>query len=219
MYFATCTAPTGYKCTDCSKTFLLTSAKYPYFYVKSIVADPCEGVVCNPECVGVDRYAMVCKDGVCVRGALMEANSSKCGYVPKPECTEGDKKPDKICVGGEWEDAICAEGTYTADRKKICRGGVWEDVSAEEPEVPPAPECTEGDKKPGYVCSGGKWVPVGIPPDVAPEYLTAAEATERFRIGLPCYIKCVLPILDMLPGIPYTPGAWVPPFCAITTEP
>jgi hypothetical protein len=65
------------------------------------VPDPCAGVVCNPECVGVDRYAMVCKDGVCVRGALMEANRVECGYV-KPECAEGDKKAGHVCSGGKW---------------------------------------------------------------------------------------------------------------------
>jgi len=108
---------------------------------------------------------------------------------PKPECREGDKKPDKICVGGKWEDALCTEGTYTADRKRICRGGAWVPVT-EEPEVP-------GVRK----------------------YLTVEEANERVRMGLPCYIKCVLPILDLLPGMPYTPGAWVLPFCAITGEP
>jgi hypothetical protein len=63
--------------------------------------DPCEVVVCEDECVGVDRYAMVCKDGVCVRGELVEANSVECGYV-KPECAEGDKKTGHICRGGKW---------------------------------------------------------------------------------------------------------------------
>jgi hypothetical protein len=63
--------------------------------------DPCKGVVCEPECVGTDRYARVCKDGKCVRGALVEANSTECGYV-KPKCTEGDKRPGEICRGGDW---------------------------------------------------------------------------------------------------------------------
>ena len=111
-------------------------------------------------------------------------------YVPKPECTDGDKKTGKICVNGFWEDARCTEGAYTADRKMVCRNGVW--VQAEE----------ENGVEPGES-----------------KYLTFAEADERIRMGLPCYIKCVLPILDLLPGIPYTPGAWVPPLCAITREP
>jgi hypothetical protein len=88
-------------------------------------------------------------------------------------------------------------------------------------EVPtePGEGCVEGaytaDRK--MVCSGGVWVPVGEEPGVR-KYLTVEEANERVRMGLPCYIKCMLPILDMLPGFPYTPGAWVPPFCAITKD-
>ena len=111
---------------------------------------------------------------------------------PKPECTDGDKKPGKVCVNGHWEDALCTEGTYTADRKKICRGGAW--VSVGEEPVEPGP------------------------PTVA-KYLTVEEANERIRTGQKCFIKCVLPILDLLPGITYAPGAWVPPLCAITAEP
>jgi len=70
------------------------------------------------------------------------------------------------------------------------------------------------------VCIGGVWTAAGEGPE--PEvrkYLTVGEANERVRRGLPCYIKCMLPIIDLLPGITYTPGAWVPLFCAITGEP
>ena len=49
--------------------------------------------------------------------------------------------------------------------------------------------------------------------------ITPHQAEERYQAALPCYIKCVLPLLDLLPGIPYTPGVWVPPFCVITTKP
>ena len=79
------------------------------------------------------------------------------------------------------------EGAYTADRKAICRNGVWDAVG------------------------GGN----GVEPGDS-KYLTFAEANERVRRGLPCYIKCTLPILDLLPGLVYSPGAWVPPFCAIS---
>ena len=66
------------------------------------IDDPCEGVVCDPECVGVDLYETVCEDGECVRGALKEANNiTTCGYV-KPMCDEGDKRPGEICRGGDW---------------------------------------------------------------------------------------------------------------------
>ncbi len=146
-YYARCSAPTGYECTDCYESFYLDSAEFINFYMKAA-----------------------------------EEEEPK----PKPECKEGDKKPDKICVNGKWEDALCMEGTYTADRRMVCRGGVW--------------------------------TPVGEEPEVR-KYITVEEANERVRMGLPCYIKCVLPILDLLPGLPYTPGAWVPPLCAITEEP
>ena len=78
----------------------VVSGKYFYDIVEP-PSDPCKGVVCNPVCVGVDLYATVCKDGKCVRGALMEANSTTCGYV-KPECTESEKKPGYICSEGKW---------------------------------------------------------------------------------------------------------------------
>jgi hypothetical protein len=110
-------------------------------------ADPCADVVCEPECVGTDRYATVCKDGTCIRGGLVEANSAKCGYVK--------------------------------------------------------PECTDGDKKPGHVCSGGKWVPY-TPPDVPEEGQL--------------YVKFGFPYLDLLPGIPYEPWMWIPPGFKITEE-
>jgi len=70
---------------------------------------------------------------------------------------------------------------------------------------------------------GGEYTPPpgGEPfiPGEGVEEITTQAAEERYESGLPCYIKCVLPILNMLPGIPYTPGAWVPPFCVIATKP
>jgi len=106
--------------------------------------DPCTGVVCESECVGVDLYEMVCKEGACVRGALMEANSVECGYVK--------------------------------------------------------PECAEGDKKPGNICSGGKWVPY---------------TPEMGRL----YVKFAIPWLDLLPGIPYEPWMIIPPGFKVVEEP
>jgi hypothetical protein len=105
--------------------------------------DPCEGVVCEAECEGVDRYATVCKNGVCVRGGLVEADSTECGYVA-PVCTEGAKRGKMTC----WDGAVIYG--------EVCRGNKW--VTSGE-FCPPKPECAEGDKKPGYICSGGKWVP------------------------------------------------------------
>ena len=70
-------------------------------------------------------------------------------------------------------------------------------ITLEEPMVEPKPVCTEGDKKPGHVCKDGEWQAVEVPePEPEPE----PEVEEK-----PCYIKCTLPILDMLPGIPCHP--------------
>ena len=147
-------------------------------------------------------------------------------------------------VAAPPEPGCVTEGAYTVDRTMVCRGGKWVPVS-----TPPAPECKEGDKKAGYVCSGGKWVPVSTPPAPGPEvppapgpevppapgpevpvpevpvpgapakYLTPDEALLRIRAGEKCYIKCTLPLLNMLPGIPYTQGIPVLPGFAITIEP
>jgi len=101
----------------------------------------------------------------------------------------------------------CTEGTYSADRAMVCRGGKWVPVS-----TPPAP----GPEVPGP--APGPEVP-GPSPGVPAMYLTPEQAASRSAMGLPCYVKCTLPVLNMLPGIPYTPGAWIPPFCAITEKP
>lgn len=46
--------------------------------------------------------------------------------------------------------------------------------------------------------------------------LTTKGAAELIKEGKPCYIKSMLPIISMFPGLPYTPGMWVPPACVIT---
>ena len=164
----------------------------------------------------------VAKDGALIEiprgeGYFMFGLKSDLVYDPSV-CTEGEKRAEETCWDG------------SAIHKEVCRGNEW--VPSGET-CPPKPECTEGDKKAGYICKDGKWQtapavpepvvppvePTVTPPAAPPEYLTPEEADERIRAGLPCYIKCVLPILDLLPGIPYTTGMWVPPFCEITTEP
>lgn len=96
------------------------------------------------------------------------------------------------------------------------------------PEIPEeVPPCPEGKVIGNYICRGGEWVPYaappvtppGVPPVAPPKYLTPAEADERVRTGLPVYIKCVLPLLDLLPGLPYISGIPILPGFALTTEP
>jgi len=65
------------------------------------VPDPCEGVVCGPECVGVDKYETTCDEGICVRGVLIEEDSTQCGYIPPEPEPEPDKMPwDMIALIG-----------------------------------------------------------------------------------------------------------------------
>jgi len=92
------------------------------------------------------------------------------------------------------------------------------------PDIPgEVPPCPEGMVSEGYICKGGKWVPYaappGVPPAAPPKYLTPAEADERVRTGLPVYIKCTLPLIDLLPGLPYISGIPILPGFALTTEP
>ena len=62
--------------------------------VEPIAINLCEDVICNPTCDGYDRYDTVCSEGICIRGALIEENSSVCGYVPPDPGPEPDPEPD-----------------------------------------------------------------------------------------------------------------------------
>jgi len=181
------------------------------------------GEICPPEpAAGDKRGPKTCWDRSVIHAEKYDAALHR--WVPSGEtcpvkvCNEGEKRNPKTCWDGK-----------TIIHEQVCRNNAW--VPSGET-CPEKPECTEGDKKAGYVCVAGKWQPAPavpepvvppvspvVPPVAPPEYLTPEEAADRIRAGLPCYIKCTLPILDMLPGIPYTPGMWVPPFCEITTEP
>ena len=47
-----------------------------------LAPDPCDDIVCYPDCFGLDYYNTVCDDGMCVQGNLIEENSTECGYIP-----------------------------------------------------------------------------------------------------------------------------------------
>lgn len=51
------------------------------------------------------------------------------------------------------------------------------------------------------------------------EAISAEEAASRAAAGLMSYIKLWIPILSTLPGLPYTPGMWVPFGFIITKKP
>ena len=46
------------------------------------LVDPCAGITCPNVCNGVDLWSQKCVDGVCTDKALIESNSSSCGYCP-----------------------------------------------------------------------------------------------------------------------------------------
>lgn len=51
------------------------------------------------------------------------------------------------------------------------------------------------------------------------KYISTEEATYYTNKGVPCYIKCIVPILNMLPGLPYFIGCPILPGFAITEKP
>jgi len=112
------------------------------------------------------------------------------------------------------------------------------------PTPPPGAICTEGDTARVYdathgrhyikECVDGRWAfshwevigepPVTPPapppsPGAAPEYLSIDEARERTAAGLPCYIKCMIPLLNLLPGLPWSPSIPILPGFVITKRP
>lgn len=167
---------------------------------------PDPGVCDEGEIVG----DMICRGGVFVP------------ITPEDECTpEGAYSADgtMICSGGIWVPVggeCSPEGAYSADGTMVCSGGVYVPVGGD-----PGTGCTpEGSYSADgtMICSGGVYVPIGEDPGVR-KYLTVEEANERVRMGLPCYIKFTLPILDMLPGFPYMQGIPILPGFAITEKP
>ena len=111
----------------CGTQYILKSEIYP-------LPDLCEGVSCAPVCVGNDLYNNVCEDGTCVRGTLIEANSTDCGYVPPDPCEGVVCNPE--CVGLDMYNNVCEEGTCIQS----------ELINVNDPEcgyIPPEPEYPE----------------------------------------------------------------------------
>jgi hypothetical protein len=172
----------------------------------------------------------VCKNGVCVRGGLVEANSTECGYVKPVPYTAERRRPPCGNYGDVDGDGYITEkdiqmvvdysvGKIALTPEQLKRADVRGDgVTYKTPQLikryltgaidtfpvcVSKPECAEGDKKPGYICSEGKWVPY------------APEVTEKRRL----YVKFAIPWLDMLPGIPYEPWMIIPPGFKVIEEP
>lgn len=79
--------------------------------------DPCEGVVCEPECVGNDMYITVCDNGICIRSGIIEENSTDCGYIP-PEPDPDEDITDilidnkEIVLGGTIAGIVIVKYMY-----------------------------------------------------------------------------------------------------------
>jgi len=94
------------------------------------------------------------------------------------------------------------DATYGRHYIKACVNGRWAFSHWEvvgEPSVPPVPTPPPNGAKPGY--------------------LSIDEARERTAMGLPCYIKCTLSILDLLPGLPWSPSIPILPGFVIAKRP
>ena len=99
-----------------------------------LTPDPCDGVVCDPECAGVDLYDNVCDDGICVRGSLIEENSVDCGYIPPDPCEGVICNPE--CVGNDMYNTVCEDGICAIDT-------LIEEDSIDCGYVPPLPDPDE----------------------------------------------------------------------------
>lgn len=59
----------------------------------------------------------------------------------------------------------------------------------------------------------------GVPAPKPPTPVTPEEAEKAIAAGKALYLKCTLPLLNMLPPIPYSPGMPVLPFFMISSTP
>ena len=124
------------------------------FTIKAKTAPPpdlCKGVVCNPDCFGTDLHDTVCNPdtGLCVKGVLIMADSSDCGYVPPDPEPDPDLCDGVVCHPDcfpphDLHETVCDEG--------VCIKGVLiEADSSDCGYVPPDPE-PDPDLCDGVVC-------------------------------------------------------------------
>jgi hypothetical protein len=146
------------------------------------VPDPCAGIVCDPVCIGLDRYSQKCVNGVCVTDALIEANSAQCGYVA-PICTEGEKRYPTTC----WDGSTI--------HMQVCRNNAWV-LSGEKCPI----ETPHGEKRNPTTC----W-------DNSVIYAEKYDATLHIWIptGEVCPIEPPAPVTSPTP--PFTPPPGVLP--------
>ena len=75
------------------------------------IGDPCEGVVCDNVCIGLDLWSRKCVEGDCIPDQLLESNSVTCGYDPCAGVV-----CDNICIGIDLWSQKCVEGDCIPDQ-------------------------------------------------------------------------------------------------------
>ena len=131
------------------------------------------GETCPPEpAAGEKRFPATCWDDSIIHAEVYDATLHR--WVPSGEtcpvkvCTEGEKRNPETC----WDGSVI--------NKEVCRNNSW--VPSGET-CPSKPECTEGDKKAGYVCVGGKWQTApAVPEPVIEPKPECTEGDRRYPI-------------------------------------
>lgn len=143
--------------------------------------------------------------------------------TPKPMPTPMPTPTPTPCREGYRRGKVaCPDGSVIY--REVCRNGRWTPSRETCPErgIEPVPTptqapgvCREGNYSADgtMVCRTGVWASVETEPM---RTITPEEAGRRGKLGLPCYVKSTLPVLDMLPGLPYI--GWLPPLCRITNR-
>ena len=80
----------------------------PYMHICA-GEEKCLGIYCPDKCDGTSLYSQKCVNGVCVNDALIEANSTTCGYVPSDD--EIDDEIDDDVTDDEIYDGTDDDGT------------------------------------------------------------------------------------------------------------
>ncbi|MGC1120264.1 MAG: hypothetical protein WBA22_04140 [Candidatus Methanofastidiosia archaeon] len=84
--------------------------------------DPCRNVNCEPRCYGCDYYDTYCEDGECVKGSLIESDSSRCGSGCGKKEELDEKERDRLYQayadaldGNAWADTANEVIRYFSD--------------------------------------------------------------------------------------------------------
>ena len=102
--------------------------------------DTCEDVICKPRCYGYD-WEMICINGECEKGHIIERDSKECGYISNEsiscpsKCDRVDLWAMKVIEGECARDHIIKEGSekkHEELRRKLDEDYVEDRISKEE---------------------------------------------------------------------------------------